>query len=585
MNFRPLIFAAAFVCSGVRANAQDVRIEVVEAATGRPIVGANVALFDSSGAISLGGAFSDQTGRAALRIPVRGQYRLRADKVGFDSWQSVQLLLGDRPVILRAGMAPTRAPAPVVMRSESACQQMTGPGTPAGDIWTELKKALTASAMTEAQGLVPLDVDLYERVLDRDLGIVSERSEQRLRISRRPATGISWDQVDTTRRGDAATNDVYRAPDAASLVSDQFVKSHCFSAIRGYGQEAGLSGLEFRPARVGGQPELTGVLWLDPKSNALRSMNFDYVNLPIPLRVARTTGRLEFEQLPGGHWIVPRWYIRMPRVARVTSAVPGSPAVAHDSLLGYQEVGGAARPTGEAKASTPGVSTLAAAHPQQVGSLNTPPPAAPAPPASQSAIVGVVYDSSSGKALSGVAVSTGGGRFRTTTNSGGRYELAVDAPLNDTIVFEHPRLRLLHIDERQQLISLPVGARGQASVIVPSYASLRKRLCGQNETGTEAQGFATGYVRNASGKPVARAHVWATWQILWVEQNGRLVSTNQQRTVETDTNSDGSYLMCGFTRGAQVTAKVSIPGANTLQEKLTLPANLVLEHDFVIGSR
>jgi hypothetical protein len=265
--------------------------------------------------------------------------------------------------------------------------------------------------------------------------------------------------------------------------------------------------------------------------------------------------------------------------------VPGSPAVAHDSLLGYQEVGGAARPTGEAKASTPGVSTLAAAHPQQVGSLNTPPPAAPAPPASQSAIVGVVYDSSSGKALSGVAVSTGGGRFRTTTNSGGRYELAVDAPLNDTIVFEHPRLRLLHIDERQQLISLPVGARGQASVIVPSYASLRKRLCGQNETGTEAQGFATGYVRNASGKPVARAHVWATWQILWVEQNGRLVSTNQQRTVETDTNSDGSYLMCGFTRGAQVTAKVSIPGANTLQEKLTLPANLVLEHDFVIGSR
>jgi hypothetical protein len=43
--------------------------------------------------------------------------------------------------------------------------------------------------------------------------------------------------------------------------------------------------------------------------------------------------------------------------------------------------------------------------------------------------------------------------------------------------------------------------------------------------------------------------------------------------------------MCGFTRGAQVTAKVSIPGTNTLQEKLVLPANLVLEHDFVIGAR
>ncbi|MFL5622698.1 MAG: hypothetical protein ACJ8AB_08590, partial [Gemmatimonadaceae bacterium] len=61
-----------------------------------------------------------------------------------------------------------------------------------------------------------------------------------------------------------------------------------------------------------------------------------------------------------------------------------------------------------------------------------------------------------------------------------------------------------------------------------------------------------------------------------------LVSTNQQRTVETDSNSDGSYLMCGFTRGAQVTAKVSIAGRNTVQERLVLPTTMLLEHDFVI---
>jgi hypothetical protein len=200
-------------------------------------------------------------------------------------------------------------------------------------------------------------------------------------------------------------------------------------------------------------------------------------------------------------------------------------------------------------------------------------------------ITGVVFDSSSGHALAGVKVSTGGGRFTTLTNSGGRYELAVDAPLNDTIVFEHPRLRLFHVADRMQSISLPAGARGQASVIVPSYAVIRRTVCGQNETGTEPQGFVAGYVKDVTGKPVSRAHVWATWQILWVEQNGRLVSTNQQRTVETDSNSDGSYMLCGFTRGAQVTAKVSIAGRNTLQEKLALPQNLVLEHDFVLGAR
>lgn len=586
MTLRTALTTAALLAIGVRAGAQEVRVEVVEAATGRPIVGANVALFDSSGVIPLGGGFSDQNGRTDLRAPVRGPYRVRAEKIGFDSWTSVQLHLGDRPVIVRAGMAPTRAPAPVVMRSEMACQQLTGPGTPAGDIWAELKKALTASAMTEAQGLVPLDVDLYERVLDRDLGIVSERTEQRNRISRRPLTGIAWDQLDSTRRGENSTGEVYRAPDAATIVSDQFVKSHCYTAIRGYGQEAGLTGLEFRPARLTGQADLTGVLWLDPKSNSLRALNFDYVNLPIPLRVARTTGRLEFEQLPGGHWIVPRWYIRMPRVARVTTANIGTPAVAHDSLIGFQEVGGAARPAGSARPpGAPASGAPASANAGASGAAASQNPASPAPAANQSVISGVVFDSSSGRPLAGVQVSTGGGRFRTTTSGGGRYELAVDAPLNDTIVFEHPRLRLLHVSDRVQTISLPAGGRGQASVIVPSYASLRRQLCGRNETGTEAEGFIAGYVRDAAGRAISRAHVWATWQILWIEQNGRLVSTNQQRTVEADTNSDGSYLMCGLTRGAQVTVKVSIAGRPTLQERLAASENLVLEHDFVLGAR
>ena len=576
MQLRSIALTAAILSAGGRAGAQDVRVEVVEASTGRPIVGANVSLLDSAAAISLGGGFSDQRGRTDLRAPARGPYRVRADKVGYDTWTSVQLQLGDRPVLVRVGMAPTRTPAPIMPRSETACQQLTGPGTPAGDLWVELKKALTASAMTEAQGLVPLDVDLYERVLDRNLAIVSERAEQRTRISRRPVTGISWDQVDSAKRGEASNNDVYRAPDAATMLSDQFVRSHCYAAIRGYGPETGLTGLEFKPARVAAQPELTGVLWLDPKANALRSLSFDYVNLPIPLRIARTTGRVEFQQLAGGQWIVPRWYIRMPRIARVNSTDVGSPAVSRDTLVGYQEVGGAARPAG-----TPPVSTGAAAAPSPASA-----PAVDSPPAArQSMLTGIVYDSTTGRALSGVQVSTGGGRFKTQTRSGGGYELAIDGALNDTIVFEHPRLRLFHIAERRQSISMPAGAHGQASVIIPSYESLRKRLCGQNETGTEAQGFMAGYVRDAAGKPVPRAHVWATWQVLWVEQNGRLVSTNQQRTVETDSNSDGSYMMCGFTRSAQITAKVGMAGKSTVQEKLAFPANMVLEHDFLLGAR
>jgi len=269
MQLRSIALTALILTAGAHAGAQDVRVEVVESATGKPILGANVALLDSAGEIPLGGGFSDQSGRTDLRAPSRGPYRVRADKVGYDTWTSVQLQLGDRPVYVRVGMAPTRGPAPYAAGSEMACQQLTGPGTPAGDLWVELKKALTASAMTEAQGLVPLDVDLYERALDRNLAVVSEKTEQRARISRRPLTGISWDQIDSVRRGEVSSNDVYRAPDAATILSDPFVKSHCFAAIRGYGPETGLSGLEFKPARVSSQPELTGVLWLDPKGKDL----------------------------------------------------------------------------------------------------------------------------------------------------------------------------------------------------------------------------------------------------------------------------------------------------------------------------
>lgn len=583
MHLRPILVAAASLLIGSRLAAQEVLIEVVELTNGKPIVGANVSLVDEHG-MSLAGNFSDQGGHTILRAPNPGLYTVRADRVGYDSWSSVQLHVVATQIRVRVGLAVTRSPQLVIPKSEAACQSLSPAGSAAGDLWVEIKKALTASALTEAQGLVPLDVDLYERSLDRNLEIVGQRTERRTRIARRPAVGISWDQVDSTRRSAVAGGDVYRAPDAATLVSDDFVKSHCYAAIRGYGPETGLNGLEFKPAKVGSQPELTGVLWIDPKVNVLRSLNFDYVNLPVPLRVARTSGRLEFQQLAGGQWIVPRWYIRMPRVSQVRSAEAGAPAILRDTLLGFQEVGGTSRPAG-----TKDTSSIAGAPGSMAtadsATVNSNQPDASTASAPRSLITGMVYDSTSGHGLKDVLVYTGGGKFRTTTNAAGRYELATDVSLTDTLVFEHPRVRLFRVADQMRPISLPSGAHGEANLVLPSYKTLRAKFCGQNETGTEAQGMAAGYVRDAAGNPVANAHVWATWQVLWMQQNGRLVSTNQQRTVETDTGGDGSYLMCGFARGTQITGKVGMAGRATLEESLVIPPSLVLEHDFRFGAR
>ena len=161
MQLRPIILAAAIVLTGTSAGGQnvrvaqqdvrtpqDVRVEVVEAANGKPIVGANVSVFDSAGVL-LGGGFSDQVGHIDLPTPLRSPFRVQADKVSYDTWLSVVLRPSGKPIRLRVGMTPTRLPG-VVTRTETACQQLSGPGTPAGALWVDVRKALTASAMTEA---------------------------------------------------------------------------------------------------------------------------------------------------------------------------------------------------------------------------------------------------------------------------------------------------------------------------------------------------------------------------------------------------------------------------------------------------
>jgi hypothetical protein len=258
----------------------------------------------------------------------------------------------------------------------------------------------------------------------------------------------------------------------------------------------------------------------------------------------------------------------MPRVVQIPPSA-GSSAGVRDTLVGFQEIGGAARPAGTARTQ----------------SAETTPDSASDGTAGQSRLTGVVFDSTTGRPLRDVQISIAGGPIKAVTSDGGRYELPIDGPVSGKLIFEHPRLRLFHVADRVQNISLPEGSRAQASVIIPSYTTLRRQLCGQNETGTEPQGMGVGYVLDAAGNPVFHAHVWATWRILWIEQNGKLVSTNQQRVVETDTGPDGSYMLCGFTRGAQISAKVSMAGKGTTEEKLAFPVSMVMEHDFRLSGR
>jgi len=124
----------------------------------------------------------------------------------------------------------------------------------------------------------------------------------------------------------------YYAPDGAALFSDWFLGAHCFGLARAEGNSL-LVGLRFTPVEERTQPGIEGVLWIDHGSLALDRLEFTYVRLPPWVPRGSTGGSMQFGQLPGGGWLVRRWWLKAPIEDRPLG--PGS-----SKLGGFQEAGG-----------------------------------------------------------------------------------------------------------------------------------------------------------------------------------------------------------------------------------------------------
>jgi hypothetical protein len=116
------------------------------------------------------------------------------------------------------------------------------------------------------------------------------------------------------RQGQAGLK--FYAPDAEVLLSESFLGLHCFRLVRSEAAPGRLLGIEFEPApgrRVGRPiPDIRGVLWLDRETGELRSLEFGYARLELPVPIEPLGGRVEFDHLPDGGWIVQSWEIRTP---------------------------------------------------------------------------------------------------------------------------------------------------------------------------------------------------------------------------------------------------------------------------------
>lgn len=342
------LFVAATVLATAPAAGQSIEGRMVEAGTGEAVAGASVMLVDASGRrvdFSLTGA----DGAFRLVAPAPGTFRIGYERIGYQGGESRAFELGAGEVAthrLEAPVRPLTLPT-IEAVTERRCAVRPAEGEAAWRVWEEVRKALEATAWTERRGALIHTVLTWERRLHpRSLEVVEETT----RVLEKATRSSPWAAEDPellVREGFVRRDGerfVYSGPDASTILSDAFLDTHCFRAVAPPDGMPGWIGLAFEPDGRSDVPDVRGVLWVDRESSELALLEFDYVGLPRPLRFDVAGGRVEFERLSSGEWIVERWRIRMPIVgvpgAATLFGIPMDASRSRPRLLAVEEDGG-----------------------------------------------------------------------------------------------------------------------------------------------------------------------------------------------------------------------------------------------------
>lgn len=314
----PCLTALWLVAAGPdAANGQVVRGRLVDAAGGSGIGGAMVSLEDRAGRSFDRVLTRTGSGLFELRILEPGEYRIRAERIGYATTLSdfFSVASTDTVTIELAARIEPISLAGVEAEADRRCRVRPEEGLAVARVWEEARKALAAAAWTRERGLYRYEMLTIRRRLDARGRRVEREDRDYLEVSAatpyesRPADSLLAEGF--VRLSDQGV--VFWGPDADVLLSDYFVDTHCFRLAPGERREGEPLGLEFEPVPDRDVAEVAGTMWLDPVSAHLRRLDFQYVNLGVPSRLMRASpgGSVEFTTLPNGTWIVPSWHLRM----------------------------------------------------------------------------------------------------------------------------------------------------------------------------------------------------------------------------------------------------------------------------------
>lgn len=312
----PALFALLMLATPV--SGQTVRGVLLNETTGLPVTAGFVVLVDED-SVERQRTLVDGHGSFAFGVEAPGRYALSSLVIGLQSTTSPYFDLRVGQVFeydFEVPALPVRLHA-LVVEEERVCRTRSETGLAATVLWNEAQKALTAVLWTEQQGLLRHRLVRYERQLEPwTLDVADEGQSWTQEGLYRGSPFGSVPAAELAEQGyirDAGSNEwIYDGPDARVLLSDVFANSHCFSVQKPGADERGLIGLAFEPTADRDTPDVSGVLWLDELTAELRFVEYRYTDPPWEFEFGDAGGRIEFERLPTGVWIVRRWWIRMP---------------------------------------------------------------------------------------------------------------------------------------------------------------------------------------------------------------------------------------------------------------------------------
>jgi len=521
-RFFPLLLIPLVVLPA-QLRSQVVRGQLLNGETGLPLEGAMMVLLRGTQEESM--VLTNAMGRFIIRAPRPGAFTVRADRIGHASTVSEAFNLSPGDTVDLRMVAEVRAIQleGLEISGEARCDIRPEAGRAVATVWEEARKALAAAALTEEAGVYRYRIIRFVRDLDKNgRRVLADRRTASQGYLAVPFESLPADALISQGfiRPDPG-GDLYFAPDANVLLSDPFLDTHCLGLTAGEDETSGLVGVTFEPVSGRDLPEIRGVVWVDPGSGELSHVDYTYDNLDPALRSEAVGGKVVFQGLPDGTWIVTEWRIRMPSAALSSDFRGGRQMV----LAGIREVGGEVDRVRDRRGQT-------------------------VLEASRATLTGVVMDSTGGAPLTGARVELMGTGQSTLTDSVGAFRISGISEGVYAVGFSHPDVPMIGKLPEPQEVELTSGEVRSVRMVAPPLSEILAAACPDVER-PEGSAVLTGVVRRGdTGDPLSGVTVrvrWSDFRFHGTEAvSGRMQTMMgvMEDGLEGRTDRSGRYLAC-----------------------------------------